>query len=103
MCTLCIVNIPRRSRSLIHHRALHSLSYPTIVSHEGRPLVSVKSEGAATAKKVHEVARHDTNPPAAPSRERIQQRLDGHGDNSSDDEEEDIIVRIDSPSTLSFR
>jgi len=83
-------------------RPPHSLSYPTIVSHQGRPLVSVKSEGAATAKKVHEVTRHVTNPPS----QSTERRQHHHGDNSSDDsgaEEEDIIVRIDSPSTLSFR
>lgn len=95
------VNIPRRSRSLSSHhgRATHSLSYPTIGSH--RPLVKVKSEGAATAKKVHEVTRQVTNPPSQSTERR--QHHHGHGDNSSDEEEEDIIVRIDSPSTLSFR
>ncbi|XP_068469556.1 sodium/hydrogen exchanger 8 isoform X3 [Phaseolus vulgaris] len=93
--------IPRRSRSLSSHhgRAPRSLSYPTIGSH--RPLVSVKSEGAATAKKVHEVTRQVTNPPSQSTQRR--QHHHGHGDNSSDEEEEDIIVRIDSPSTLSFR
>ncbi|KAL5175126.1 Sodium/hydrogen exchanger 7 [Glycine soja] len=99
-----MVDIPPRSRSLLTNdgRPPHSLSYPTIVSHQGRPLVSVKSEGAATAKKVHEVTRHVTNPPS----QSTERRQHHHGDNSSDDsgaEEEDIIVRIDSPSTLSFR
>ncbi|KAK7399871.1 hypothetical protein VNO78_11065 [Psophocarpus tetragonolobus] len=98
-----MVDIPPRSRSLLtnHGRAAHSLSYPTIVSHKDRSLVSVKSEGAATAKKVHEVTRQVTNPPS----QSTERRQDHHGDNSSDDSgaEEDIIVRIDSPSTLSFR
>lgn len=65
-----------------------------------RPLVTVKSEGAATAKKVHEVTRQVTNPPSQSTEQRKHHH--GHGENSSDDEE-DVIVRIDSPSTLSFR
>ncbi|KAL2343567.1 hypothetical protein Fmac_004852 [Flemingia macrophylla] len=97
-----MVNIPRRSKSLSsnHGRPPHNLSYPAIASHQGRPLVSVKSEGSATAKKVHEVTRHVPNPPSQSTRQHH------HRDNSSDDsaaEEDDIIVRIDSPSTLSFR
>ncbi|XP_022638978.1 sodium/hydrogen exchanger 7 isoform X2 [Vigna radiata var. radiata] len=95
-----MVHIPRRSRSLSSHhgREPHSLSYPTMESH--RPLVTVKSEGAATAKKVHEVTRQVTNPPSQSTEQRKHHH--GHGENSSDDEE-DVIVRIDSPSTLSFR
>ncbi|RDX89814.1 Sodium/hydrogen exchanger 7, partial [Mucuna pruriens] len=97
-----MVDIPPRSKSLLtnHGRPPHSLSYPTIVSHQGHPLVSVKSEGAATAKKVQEVTRNVTNPPF----QRTERRQHHHGDNSSDDSdaEEDIIVRIDSPSKLSF-
>lgn len=81
-----------------HGREPHSLSYPTMESH--RPLVTVKSEGAATAKKVHEVTRQVTNPPSQSTEQRKHHH--GHGENSSDDEE-DVIVRIDSPSTLSFR
>ncbi|BAT74234.1 hypothetical protein LR48_Vigan252s004700 [Vigna angularis] len=94
-----MVRIPRRSRSLSSHhgREPHSLSYPTMESH--RPLVSVKSEGAATAKKVHEVTRQVTNPPSQSTEQRKHHH--GHAENSSDDE--DVIVRIDSPSTLSFR
>lgn len=95
----------RRSRSLSTNRARpppQSLSYPTIVSHEGRPLVSVKSEGAATDKKDHRVefARDVINLPSQSTEPK-----EHHGDDSSDDSavEEDIIVRIDSPSTLSFR
>ncbi|KAK7370031.1 hypothetical protein VNO80_12082 [Phaseolus coccineus] len=67
-----------------------------------RPIVSIKLGGVATAKKVHEVTRHVTNPPSQSTQRR--QHHHGHGDNSSDDEEEeeDIIVRIDSPNTLSF-
>ncbi|QCD83706.1 solute carrier family 9 [Vigna unguiculata] len=97
-----MVHIPRRSRSLSSHHGRappHSLSYPIMEPH--RPLVSVKSEGAATAKKVHEVTRQVPNPPSQSSERRKQHH--GHGENSSDDEEEDVIVRIDSPSTLSFR
>ena len=80
-----------------------SLSYPTIAPHHGRTLESVKSEGAATAKKDREVgefAPNVPNPPLQTNKRRVH-----HGDDSSDDDsavEEDIIVRIDSPTTLSF-
>lgn len=62
----------------------------------------MKSEGAATAKKdleVREFTKNVTNPPLQST-----QRRGSHRDYSSDDSagEDDIIVRIDSPSTLSF-
>ena len=78
-----------------------SLSYPTIVPHHGRPLVSDKSEGAATAKKDHEVREFKPNVAKAPLQ--ATERREHHGDDSSDDSAaEEDIVRIDSPSTLSF-
>ncbi|KAK7359534.1 hypothetical protein VNO77_01495 [Canavalia gladiata] len=107
-----MVDVRQRGRSLSsnHGRPLHSLSYPTIVSNQGRPLVSVKSEGAATAKKDHEVREFMGNVTNVPSqsteqREPHHHHHHHHEDDSSDDSavEEDIIVRIDSPSTLSFR
>ncbi|XP_027191971.1 sodium/hydrogen exchanger 8 isoform X2 [Cicer arietinum] len=101
-----MVNIPRRSGSLSINRTrppLQSLSYPTIVPRQGRPFVSTKSEGDATGKKdigVKEFIRDVTNLPSQST-----DRREHHEDDSSDDSamEEDIIVRIDSPSTLSFR
>lgn len=103
-----MVDIPRPRRSLSTNRtrpSLQSLSYPTIVPHQGRrrPLVSAKSEGAATDKKnigVKWITQDVTNLPSQSTDGRVH-----HEDDSSDDSavEEDIIVRIDSPSTLSFR
>ncbi|XP_061367084.1 sodium/hydrogen exchanger 8 [Gastrolobium bilobum] len=100
-----MVDIGPRSRSLSanHPRPSHSLSHPNMGSYQGRPLVSVKSDGAATAKD-HEVKKeftpNVTNPPSQSTEGR-----EHHRDDSSDDSavEEDIIVRIDSPSRLSFR
>ncbi|KAK7319185.1 hypothetical protein RJT34_03903 [Clitoria ternatea] len=101
-----LVDVPLRSRSSLSNQARppHSLSYPTIMAQEGgRPLVSVKSEGAATAKKVHEVGEYAVNVTNRPS-QIADQREQHNGDDSSDDSAvEDVIVRIDSPSTLSFR
>lgn len=93
---------PRRSLSSNHARPPLSLSYPTIGSHHSRSLVSVKSEGAATAMKDNEVrgfTRNVANPPLQSTNQ-----WGHHEDDSSDDSavEEDIIVKIDSPSGLSF-
>ncbi|XP_057417539.1 sodium/hydrogen exchanger 7-like isoform X2 [Lotus japonicus] len=101
-----MVNIPLQRRSLSMNRARppppQSLSYPNMASYQDRPLTSVKSEGAATDKKGHQVTRFNqdvTNPPPQST-----ERREHHRDDSSDDSavEEDIIVRVDSPSTLSF-
>jgi hypothetical protein len=97
------VDIRHRSRSLSTNRSRQtpqSLSYPTFVPHQGRPLGSVKSEGAATSKKdigVKGFMENVTNLPSQSTDRRV------HHENDSSDDEEDIIVRIDSPSTLSFR
>ncbi|GAU13794.1 hypothetical protein TSUD_83030 [Trifolium subterraneum] len=117
-----MVDIPLPSRSLSNNRSRpppqslsypnfapqqvrppQSLSYPTFVPHQGRPLVSVKSEGAATDKEnigVMGFMQDVTNLPSQSTDPIVH-----HEDDSSDDSaiEEDIIVRIDSPSTLSFR
>lgn len=97
------IPVPRRSLSSSLRRPPHSLSYPTIQSDQGRALVSVKSEGAATSRKdpkVREFTGNVTNLPA----QSMEQR-GSYADDTSDESggEEDIIVRIDSPSTLSFR
>ncbi|KAI4357384.1 hypothetical protein L6164_001336 [Bauhinia variegata] len=80
-----------------------SLLYPSIQSNQGRQLLSVKSEGATTAKKDLEgrpFTRNVTNPPPESTK-----RRETHEEDSSDEStvEEDIIVRIDSPSNLSFQ
>jgi hypothetical protein len=100
------VDIPHRSRSLSTNRSRQtpqSLSYPSFMPHQGRPLGSVKSEGAATSQKnigVKGFMEDVTNLPSQSTDRRVHRE-----DDSSDDSaiEEDIIVRIDSPSTLSFR
>ncbi|XP_019460039.1 PREDICTED: sodium/hydrogen exchanger 8 isoform X2 [Lupinus angustifolius] len=99
------VDIHHRSRGSSSSRAKPplSLSYPTIVPRHDRPLVSVKSEGASTAKKdndVREFTRIETNPPLQSTEQRIQHDEEHSSDDSA--VEEDIIVRIDSPSGLSF-
>ncbi|WJX46913.1 Son of sevenless 1 [Trifolium repens] len=101
-----MVDIPHRSRSLSTNRSRptpQSLSYPSFMPHQGRPLGSVKSEGAATSQKnigVKGFMEDVTNLPSQSTDRRVHRE-----DDSSDDSaiEEDIIVRIDSPSTLSFR
>ncbi|XP_058731196.1 sodium/hydrogen exchanger 8-like [Vicia villosa] len=100
------MDIPRPGIGLSANRTRpshRSLSYPTFMPHEARPLVSVKSEGAATDKKnvgVKWITQDVTNLPSQSTYHRVH-----HEDDSSDDSavEEDILVRIDSPSTLSFR
>ncbi|KAF7827545.1 sodium/hydrogen exchanger 8 isoform X2 [Senna tora] len=101
-----MVETRQRSRSLSSNltKPPHSLSCPTIHSLHKRRLVSVKSEGAATANKDLEV-REFTQNVTNPNIQSTEQRGGSHVDDSSDESagEEDIIVRIDSPSTLSFR
>ncbi|CAN6549729.1 unnamed protein product [Malus baccata var. baccata] len=81
----------------------HNVSYPTVPSYHGRPLVSVRSEGATTVRKNLEVRkfRGPTNPPGQQSTDPYKSHV---VEDSSDESggEDDVIVRIDSPSTLSF-
>ncbi|KAF8021104.1 hypothetical protein BT93_G1510 [Corymbia citriodora subsp. variegata] len=81
----------------------HSQSYPRVPLNRDRPLISVKSEGAATAVKSLEV-RQFTRPVPPPQLQHTD-TLVTRADDSSDDESatEEVIVRIDSPSRLSFR
>ncbi|XP_015957926.1 sodium/hydrogen exchanger 8 [Arachis duranensis] len=101
------LRIPGRSRSSTSNQTKPalSLSYPSIVPQQGRPLLSVKSESAVTAKKGREVSDlAQQNAPNQPL-QHTESRVQHHGDYSSDDDsvvEEDLLVRIDSPSTLSF-
>jgi len=100
------VDIPGQSRSWSTNRARplpQSLSDPTIVPHQSHPLVSVKSEGAATDKMdigVKGFMQDATNLPSQSTDRRVHREGDSSDDSAI---EEDIIVRIDSPSTLSFR
>ncbi|KAF8021108.1 hypothetical protein BT93_G1514 [Corymbia citriodora subsp. variegata] len=80
----------------------HSQSYPRVPLNRDRPLISVKSKGAATTVKSLEV-RKFTRPAPPPQLQRTDTVT--RADDSSDDDSatEEVIVRIDSPSRLSFR
>ncbi|KAB1216544.1 Sodium/hydrogen exchanger 7 [Morella rubra] len=104
---LCKVDIRLRSRSFARSgpiRPSHSRSYPTVPSYQGHRLVSVKSEGSSTLRK-NPGARKLTGS-LAPGQLQSKTPIQSHGaDDSSDDSgpEDEHIVRIDSPSRLSFR
>uniref|UniRef100_A0A5B7A4E3 Cyclic nucleotide-binding domain-containing protein n=1 Tax=Davidia involucrata TaxID=16924 RepID=A0A5B7A4E3_DAVIN len=81
----------------------HSVSYPKVPSNHGRPLVSIRSEGSSTVRKKLEVreliGQNSTSQlQSSSTKERVR-------DDSSDESgaEDELIVRIDSPSSLSFR
>lgn len=104
--SFCKVNIRRRFRSYPGSylvKPLHSVSYPTIPSHKDRSLVSVRSEGSATVRKNLDGRNFPgeiTSAPlqsAAPKESRV---LEDSSDESG--AEDEVIVRIDSPSGLSF-
>ncbi|XP_021909771.1 sodium/hydrogen exchanger 7 [Carica papaya] len=101
-----MVDMPWRNKSFSGTRSKpsHSLSYPRVPSNNGHRLVSIKSEGAATVRKNLEVRKLVRKIPAGPqqSSDRPQTHII---DDSSDESapEDDLIVRIDSPSRLSFR
>ncbi|KAF4369495.1 hypothetical protein G4B88_016435 [Cannabis sativa] len=80
----------------------HSISYPTIPSHQDRPLVSVRSEG--TVRNNLEGRNLTGETTLAPPRISTAPK-DSHAEDSSDESgaEDEFIVRIDSPSRLSFR
>ncbi|RZC85741.1 hypothetical protein C5167_026412 [Papaver somniferum] len=96
----------RNSRSFksSQKNEVHSHSYPKVPSNgQIRPLVSVGSEGSNTAKKtsftLKEFTRSDENSVSRNTSE------SGRDDVSIDEsgKEEELIVRIDSPSRLSFQ
>ncbi|XP_024045881.1 sodium/hydrogen exchanger 7 isoform X2 [Citrus clementina] len=101
-----MVDVQRRSRSFAtgtQTMQSHSLSFPSIPSHLNRRLVSVRSEGATTVREKLEVSRSTGQIPAPPSQNAGAN--ESHViDYSSDDSgaEDELIVRIDSPSLLSF-
>ncbi|KAK6281202.1 hypothetical protein POUND7_015027 [Theobroma cacao] len=102
-----MVDVRRRSRSLSRmnlFKPAHSLSYPRVPSYPGHPLVSVRSEGAATLRKNLEARKFTGQIP--PPQVKDSHTKEGHVDDDSSDEsgaDEEILVRIDSPSSLSFR
>uniref|UniRef100_A0A0A9EE78 Uncharacterized protein n=1 Tax=Arundo donax TaxID=35708 RepID=A0A0A9EE78_ARUDO len=100
----------RRQR---HHRMQatnqkHSSSYPRVPSRpsNARPLLSVQSEGSNMKRMAAAPTEAGEAPaPAAPAiSEGRRQRKAMEDDNSSDESGgEEVIVRVDSPSMLSFR
>ncbi|XP_068662664.1 sodium/hydrogen exchanger 8 isoform X2 [Aristolochia californica] len=83
----------------------HSLSYPRILQKNmgDLPLMSARSEGEATFHKSLRAGgftQPESNIPPVPTRQRKASRPDDYSSEESGDE---LIVRIDSPSRLSFR
>lgn len=80
------------------------MSYPRVLSPEGQPLVYAKSEGAATFGKMPTTATSgkvpDGKTPVPSSSTTKTHGMDYSSDESGTEDEH--IVRIDSPSTLSF-
>jgi len=87
----------------------HSSSYPRMPSKE-RPLLSVQSEGsnmkrvaALPLRDAAEVAATAPAPAAQQQRRRKAMYLQEEDNSSDDSAGEEVIVRVDSPSMLSFR
>ncbi|XP_020547393.1 sodium/hydrogen exchanger 7 isoform X2 [Sesamum indicum] len=94
-------SFPRRRRA----KASQSLSYPRVPSGHAPAMVSVKSEGSTTLrKKLH---MHESKPESHLTQHEELHLNESRAtrDDSSDDSgcEDEHIVRIDSPSRLSFR
>nr|ABN04857.1 salt-overly-sensitive 1 [Eutrema halophilum] len=99
-------NLYKRSVSfggLNNNKAQDNLSYKKLPSTSAQGLFSAKSEGSmATTKQVESRKFVSQLPPLAASAEGSSRR-ETMAEESSDDEGEGIIVRIDSPSTIVFR
>ncbi|XP_059445682.1 sodium/hydrogen exchanger 8 isoform X1 [Corylus avellana] len=102
-----MVDIRRRTRSFSRSSLIkqsHCLSYPTVPSYPGHRLVSVKSEGAATVRRNLGMSKYTGN--FTPAQEQSKDPRESHVVDGSSDEsgaEDEHVVRIDSPSRLSFR
>lgn len=77
----------------------HSRSFARVSSSFERPLASVKSEGASTIRRKFGI--QETKAPPQDSSSKANQLQDESSDESGAEEEH--IIRIDSPSRLSFR
>lgn len=77
----------------------HSRSFPRVSSSFGRSLPSVKSESASTIRRKFEIQEKKAPPQDSSSKDK--QMKDESSDESGAEEEH--IIRIDSPSRLSFR
>lgn len=81
----------------------HSRSNPVIGSHKGVSLPYVKSEGAATLKKRLDARKLPISNVRPPQEKALPNERNVRDDSSEESGgEDDVIVRIDSPSVLSF-
>ncbi|PSR91013.1 Sodium/hydrogen exchanger 7 like [Actinidia chinensis var. chinensis] len=95
---------PRNFRTTINAKPTHSLSYPRVPSSRGRTLVSVRSEGSTTVRKNLDTQKHEAQNPAPElqtSSAKVSRIINDWSDESGTEDE--LIIRIDSPSRLSFR
>lgn len=102
------VGTPRRIRSFqgSHVKPSHSLSYPVVPSADAPQLAAVRSEGPGTVSEglnKGKLTRGTLKPPPHPLRGTHSKETRVVDDSSEESgAEEEIIVRIDSPSKLSF-
>nr|AHB86984.1 salt overly sensitive 1 [Boechera stricta] len=96
-----MVNLYRRSASFggIYNKSQDNLSYKKLPLNSAQGLVSAKSESSIVTKKQLETRKYPCQLPLkAESSTRRTMMVE-----SSDDEDEGIVVRIDSPSKIVFR
>lgn len=97
---------PARILPVSQAKSSHSLSYPAVPSSLGKVLVSVRSEGSTTVRNHNREFKKVTEQnPETPLRSSNTQKSPVIDDDSSNESgaEDELIVRIDSPSRLSFR
>ncbi|GAV67504.1 cNMP_binding domain-containing protein/Na_H_Exchanger domain-containing protein [Cephalotus follicularis] len=95
---------PRSFYRISQAHSSHSMSCPRIPSYYDRPLISVRSEGSTIMRKKLEARKFKGQIPAAPVRStdlKEEHALEDSSDESGGEDE--LIVKIDSPSRLSFR
>lgn len=101
------VNLPQRSWSLSRmnqSQPINNPSYNRFLSFPGHLLVSAGSEGASTMRKNNKEAGKITRRVPSAQAKKMDTK-EGHVNDDSSDEsggEDEILVRIDSPSVLSF-
>lgn len=81
----------------------HSLSYPRVPTTHAPPLVSVRSEGPATARRGIDTGKltgQNLKPPLQGAHTKETHEVDDSSEESG--VEDELLVRIDSPSKLSF-
>lgn len=102
-----MVNMRRRATSFSKGSSQvnpsHSLSYPSAPSNHGRPLVSVRSEGSTTMRRNLDMRECAVLIPKPPLESTITNDNLIRDVSSDESDTEEHLVRIDSPSNLSFR